>query len=191
MEIKNIVVFASGNGSNFEAIAQAIIEKKLKANIGYLVCNNPSAFVIERAKKFNIPTLIINRKDFISKEEYELFILKKIANLKIELIVLAGYMLIIGNILLAHFPNKIINIHPSILPAFKGKDAIKQAFTAGVKFTGVTTHYVDSGIDTGKIIEQRRVEITSNINLKELEEKIHNVEHSLYIYTLQKLLIKN
>ena len=187
MDIKNIIIFASGNGSNFEAIAQAIMDKKINAKIGYLVCNNPSAFVIERAKKFQIPTLIINQKDFNSKQEYEQYILNELGNIKIDFIVLAGYMLIIGNTLLALFPNKIINIHPSLLPAFKGKNAIKQAFDYGVKYTGVTTHYVDNGIDTGKIIAQRVLEITSDIDLNNLSEKIHNIEHDLYILTLQKI----
>lgn len=186
--MKKIALFASGNGTNFQAIVDAVKEGTLKAHISLLVCDRPDAYVIERAKKANIPYFAFRAKDYSGKEEYESIILEKLKEKNIEFIVLAGYMRLIGPTLLKEYEGKIVNIHPSLLPAFPGKDAIGQAFEAGVKVSGVTIHYVDEGMDTGPIIAQKAIEIDENDTRESFEEKIHAIEHELYPKVIQKLL---
>jgi phosphoribosylglycinamide formyltransferase-1 len=176
----NIAIFASGNGSNFQAIAYAIKRKELDANLVLLVCDKEGAFVLERAKKFSVKSILIKRKDFTTKEDFEKEIIKHCKQEKVDLIVLAGFMRIIGAQLLDAYKNKIINIHPALLPKFKGAYAIKDAFEAKVKTTGVTVHFVDEEMDHGPIILQKSVKIEETDTLKSLEEKIHKVEHRLY-----------
>ena len=180
---KNIAIFASGNGSNFEAIAQACAENRLNAQVTLLVCDNPNAFVIQRAKKFDIPIFEFQPKNYVSKAEYETEIVQILKKHDVDLICLAGYMRLVSDVLLNVYENKIINIHPSLLPAFKGLNAIEQAFKYGVKITGVTTHFVDKTMDGGKIIDQVAVS-TENYTLEELENRIHTAEHELYIKTI-------
>lgn len=184
----NIAVFASGSGSNFQAICDAVAEQKLQVNVALLVCDHPDAFVLERAKKIHIETLVFDPKSFRSKVDYELMIAQKLNEKKIEWIVLAGYMRIIGETLLQLFPNKIINIHPALLPSFPGAHGIKDAFDYGVKVFGITIHYVDSGIDTGKIIDQESFKVVDDMSLEEIENEIHRLEHQLYPKVLQRLL---
>lgn len=186
--IPNIAIFASGSGSNFQAIADAIQNKKLEATIALLVCDNPQAFVIERAQKLQIETFVFNPKNFSSKADYETFIAKKLLDLNIHLVVLAGYMRIIGPTLLAQFPNKIINIHPALLPSFPGAHGIKDAYEYGVKVFGVTVHFVDAGVDTGTIIDQESFKMETPMTIEEVEEKIHQIEHHIYPKVLQKIL---
>ncbi|MCL2027197.1 MAG: phosphoribosylglycinamide formyltransferase [Bacteroidales bacterium] len=184
---KKIAIFASGNGSNFEAIAQACANGRLNAEVVLLICDNPNALVIKRAEKFNIPVFKFEPKTYANKAEYETEIVQILKKQTIDLICLAGYMRLVSEVLLNEYEGKIINIHPSLLPTFKGLNAIEQAYHSGVKITGVTTHFVDKTIDGGKIIDQVSVAI-DNCELQELEEKIHAVEHELYIQTIKKLL---
>ena len=179
-------VFASGSGTNFQAIHDAIQAGNLAGEIVLVVTDKPSAFIVERAEKAGIETLAIKSAGFPSKAAYEQLILEKLRELDVEWIVLAGYMRLIGDVLLEAFPNRIINIHPSLLPAFPGKDAIGQAMEHGVKVTGVTVHYVDAGMDTGTIIAQQAVEVVEG-NREQTEERIHAVEHALYTKALQQL----
>ena len=184
---KNIAIFASGNGSNFEAIAQACAENRLNAEVVLLICDKPNAFVIKRAEKFNIPVFEFQPKNYANKAEYETEIVELLKKHGIDLICLAGYMRLVSDVLLDEYEGKIINIHPSLLPDFKGLNAIQRAFEAGVKITGVTTHFVDKTLDGGKVIDQVEVPI-ENCTLEELENRIHTAEHELYIKTLAKLL---
>ncbi|MFS0645737.1 phosphoribosylglycinamide formyltransferase [Siminovitchia sp. 179-K 8D1 HS] len=186
--MKNIAIFASGNGSNFQAIVDAIEGGKLHANLKLLVCDKPGAFVIERAKKADVPVYSFNPKQFASKTAFEEAIYEQLKKCDVDYIVLAGYMRLIGAFLLEKYPGRIINIHPSLLPAFPGKDAIAQAVSAGVKVTGVTIHFVDEGMDTGPIIAQRAVEIADGETEEEVAEKIHAIEHVFYPETLENLL---
>ena len=179
-------VFASGSGSNYQAIQNAVNSGKLNGQAALVVTDKPDAYVVERARKEGIEALIIQPSNFPSKEAYELEILKKLNEREVEWIVLAGYMRLIGNVLLNAYSNKIINIHPSLLPAFPGKDAIGQAMAHGVKLTGVTVHYVDAGMDTGPILAQQAVEVVDG-DREQTEERIHEVEHALYTKTLQQL----
>lgn len=185
--MKKIAVFASGSGSNFQALADAAKANGQSYEIVLLVCDKPGAYAIERADKVGVQSLVISPKDFASKADYEKEILQKLNESGVELIVLAGYMRLIGETLLSAFEGRIVNIHPSLLPSFPGKDAIGQAFEAKVKITGVTVHYVDEGMDTGPIIAQEAVKMDENETRESLEEKIHQVEHLLYPSVIQKL----
>lgn len=186
-EKKKIAVFASGSGSNFEAIAKACLKNRINAEIALCVCDHPGAYVTERAKRLDIPVLELHPKSFASKDEYENEILKALLHHGVEFICLAGYMRIVGDVLLKPFSGKIINIHPSLLPAFPGVDAIGQALNYGVKEFGITIHYVDQTLDGGKIISQRAIHYEGN-DREELEAIIHPQEHALYVETLNKIL---
>jgi phosphoribosylglycinamide formyltransferase 1 len=181
-----IAIFASGSGSNFQAIAESIERGELKAKVELVVTDKPGAFVATRAKNFSIPVLELAPKTFENKAAYEAKITEELQARNIEWIILAGYMRLIGETLLTAYKNRIINIHPSLLPSFPGKDAIGQAIDHGVKVTGVTVHYVDAGMDTGKIIAQGAVDIIDG-NREETEERVHQLEHALYTKTLKQL----
>jgi phosphoribosylglycinamide formyltransferase-1 len=186
--MKSIAVFASGSGSNFQAIIDAIQEGKLDVKVSLLVCDQPNAFVIERAKNAGIPSFVFQAKQYSGKEEYEKEIILELKKRDIEFVVLAGYMRLIGSVLLNEYQGRIVNIHPSLLPAFPGKDATGQAIRAGVKSSGVTIHYVDEGMDTGPIIAQESVAIEDNETSESLQTKIHAIEHKLYPAVLQALI---
>lgn len=174
-----IAVFASGNGSNFEALYQASKKGEIPAVISVLICDKPQAFVIERAKKFGISTHILEPKTFTSKEQYEQRIIEILEQNDIELICLAGYMRIVGKTLLNKYEGRILNIHPALLPSFKGANAIEDAFHFGVKVFGVTVHLIDDTIDGGTIVAQRSFEYYGD-NIDEVEQKIHAIEHKLF-----------
>ena len=188
MSVKHkIAIFASGYGSNFEAITRAAQSGELECEVVLLVCDKPSARVIELARELGVRSFVFSAKDFSSKEEYEAQIVEELQAAEVELVCLAGYMRLVGETLLGAYEGKIINIHPSLLPAFKGKDAIQQAFEYGVKVYGCTIHYVDSSLDGGKIIAQSAIAYDGH-DIEELEQKIHSVEHTLYINTIRELL---
>lgn len=184
---RRLAVFASGSGSNFEAIAAACAEERLQAEVVVLVCDKQGAYAIERAAKFNIPTLVLHPKEFDSKRDYEKAIADRLDELEVELVCLAGYMRIVGDELLGRYGGRIINIHPALLPAFKGAHAIKDAFDYGVKVYGVTIHLVDNTIDGGKIISQVAVPYTGG-DIDELEGLIHKAEHKLYVETIEQII---
>ncbi len=188
--MKKIAVFASGNGSNFQSIADAARTGSLDAEISLVVCDRPGAYVIERAKKEGFELFSFSAKDYETKAAFESEIVKHLQERDVEWIVLAGYMRLIGDTLLQAYPERIINIHPSLLPSFPGKDAIGQAFDAGVKVTGVTIHYVDEGMDTGPIIAQRAVEIKESDSKEELQKRIQETEHELYPQVLNSILFE-
>lgn len=188
--MRKIAVFASGNGSNFQAIIDVVQTGELKADIALLVCDKPGAFAIERANAARIPTFSFNPKEFSSKEAYEKVITEQLTSYGVEFIVLAGYMRLVGPTLLGAYSGRIINIHPSLLPAFPGKDAIGQALAAKAKWSGVTIHYVDEGMDTGPIIVQERIRISEKETRESLQKKIQSIEHKLYPSILQMLLTR-
>ncbi|MBO0412588.1 phosphoribosylglycinamide formyltransferase [Enterococcus hulanensis] len=183
-----IAVLASGNGSNFEVIAQAVKDKEIPADLVLLFSDHHDAYVLERGKKFGVPCESFELKEFSDKKSYEAALLALLKKYDVELVVLAGYMRIIGKDLLTEFPNRIVNIHPALLPNFPGLHGIKDAYEAGVKETGVTIHYVDSGVDTGPIIAQGKVQVSENDSLSDLETKIHQVEHQLYPQVLADIV---
>lgn len=183
-----IAVFASGNGSNFEAIAKNINQGEIEGAIVLVFSDRTDAYVLERAKSLQIPVRSFSPKQFANKVEYEREILKELEAKEVELLVLAGYMRLIGPTLLNAYPNRILNIHPALLPEFPGLHGIRDAFEAGVKQTGVTVHYVDNGVDTGPILAQKRVNIEENETLASLELKIHQAEHQLYPEVVQEVI---
>ena len=185
--MKTIAVFASGNGSNFEALAAACADGRIAARIALMVCDKPGAFVNERAARYGIPTFTFNPKEYPSKADYEREIVRRLRAERVELICLAGYMRIVGDVLLEAYGGRIVNIHPSLLPAFRGAHAIEQALEYGVKVFGVTIHYVDATLDGGKIVSQRAFGYDGD-DIAELEARIHAVEYPLYIETINKLL---
>lgn len=185
-----IAVLASGNGSNFAAIVDFFQKEKLSVEIALVFSDKKNAFVLERAKKVGVATYQFSPQDFSDKKMYEKSLLELLQQEKIDLVVLAGYMRIIGPQLLAAFPKKIINIHPSLLPAFPGLHGIKDAYDYGVKVTGVTVHYIDDGVDTGPIIAQVPVLITTDDDLTSLETKIHQAEHQLYPAVLKEIVLE-
>lgn len=181
-------IFASGSGSNFQAIMET---ENLGCHIGLLVCDQPHALVLDKADDLNVPTFTFNASNYDSKAAYERDIKEQLEVHEIDWIFLAGYMRIIGQTLLKAYEGRIVNIHPSLLPSFPGKDAIGQAFRAKVETTGVTIHYVDEGMDTGPIIYQERVVIHPNDTQSDLEKRIHKVEHRIYPNVIRELCQSN
>jgi phosphoribosylglycinamide formyltransferase-1 len=181
----NIAIFASGTGSNFQAIVRAVKQKKLSCRIKLLVCDNPQAKVIEKAKIAGVEAFVIERSAFADKQGFEGAIIARLKEDRIELIVLAGFMRLLSAEFVRAFRNRIINIHPALLPAFKGSHGIADAFTYGAKLTGITVHFVDEHMDHGPIILQEAVTIKENDTLASLEARIHRLEHALYPKAIQ------
>lgn len=182
----NIAVFASGNGSNFENIVEAIQNDSLHdVTCQLLVVDKEHAYAIERAKKLHIPWIYVNPKAFANKAEYEICILEKLQEYQVDLIVLAGYMRFIGEVLLTNYPQRIINLHPAYLPNFPGAHSIQDAFAAKASFTGVTVHFVDEGVDTGEIIHQEKITIDPSWTLEVLEEHVHAMEYDMFPRVIQ------
>lgn len=183
-----LAVFASGHGTNFDAILDAIQTQSLSCQIVRLVVDKANAGALAIAEAHNIPTLVVNYKAAGSREVVEQEIITQLKDDGVQGILLAGYMRIITPKLLQAFPQKIVNIHPALLPSFPGTHGIEDAFNYGVKVTGVTVHFVDEGTDTGQIIDQQAVRVTNDDTLASLETKIHDVEHHLYPAVLAQLL---
>lgn len=176
----NFAVFASGKGTNLQAIIRAVKKRKINADLVLVLSDNKGAYALKRAKRAKIKTVVVDPKPFSSREDYDLEIVRILEQEKIDFIVLAGFMRIITSALIGCFPNKIFNIHPALLPSFKGTHGIGEAFGYGVKVTGVTVHFVDEKMDNGPIILQDIVKIKEDDTLETLEAKIHKVEHKIY-----------
>ena len=189
MKRVRLAVFASGSGSNYEAIAEACADGRLDAEIVLLVCDKPGAKVLERAKRFGTESFAFNPKDYESKSAYETLLVRMLQERGVDFVCLAGYMRIVGPTLLGAFEQRIVNIHPSLLPSFKGAHAIQDAVDYGVKIFGVTTHFVDETLDGGRIIDQGAV-VYEGSDIEELTNLIHNIEHKLYVKTINKLINK-
>lgn len=181
-----IAVFASGSGSNFSAIEKACRDGEMNAEVVLMVTNKPEAYVVERANQAGISVASFTPNAFDTREAYEEAILHALREADAEWLILAGYMRLVGDTLLTAYPSRIVNIHPSLLPSFPGKDAVEQAIEHGVKVTGVTVHLVDEGMDTGPILAQRAIDVIDG-DAEKTAEAIHAIEHSLYKETLNKL----
>lgn len=173
-------VLISGNGSNLQAIIDACESGKIPAKVAVVISNNPDAFGLKRAKRHKIPAVAIDHRAFADRNTYELEIVKVLQQHGVELVCLAGYMRIVGEVLLQHYRGKMINIHPSLLPAFPGLHAQRQALEHGVLITGCTVHYVDEGCDTGPIIIQSAVPIKEKDDEVVLSDRILQQEHQIY-----------
>ena len=177
---KKIAVFASGFGSNLQALIDFNTDGDLGGDIVFVFSNDSKAFALKRAKKHKIRAESIDPSGFVNRQDFEVEILKILKEEKIDLIVLAGYMFLLTPLLIGEYKDRILNIHPALLPSFKGTHGIKDAFEYGVKISGVTVHFVDSELDNGPIIMQVPVFIGQDETMEKFEEKIHKVEHKIY-----------
>ena len=183
-------VLASGNGSNFEYIIKSIKNNQLNAEISILIVNNPDCLAIKKAIKYKIPFVIINHRDCQTRLEHDMLVLKKLEDLSVELIVMAGWMRIVGEELINRFKNRLINIHPSLLPSFKGIDAIQQAIDQKVTITGCTVHYVQKEVDSGSIIIQAAVPLKEKDSIETLKKRIQDMEHIILPLAIAKVAIE-
>ena len=178
-------VLISGSGSNLQALIDNIEKGKLKAVILIVISNNPQAFGIARAKKHGLPVAVLRHEDFKNREEYDAEVMKILKSNKVDLVVLAGFMRLLTPAFLNSFPQKIINIHPALLPSFPGTHGQKNAFNYGVKFSGCTVHFVDEGVDTGPIIIQSVVPVLQDDTEETLSARILKEEHRIYPQAIQ------
>ena len=185
-----VAVFCSGYGSNFQAILDAVKRRRLKAEIALMVCDNPKAYAIRRAAKAGVPSVVLSPRLFASRADYEKFIAQILKNQKIDLVALAGFMRIFTPYFIHAYRGKILNVHPSLLPAFKGAHAIRDAYEAGVKETGASVHVVTLALDAGPVLAQVKVKRKKSDTLKSLEKRIHLAEHRLYPVAIQKFISK-
>lgn len=176
----NLGVLISGRGSNLQAIIDACEGGKIPAKVAVVISNDPEAGGLERAKKHNIPAMVIDNRKFKDKNTYELEIVKVLKEHQIQLVCLAGYIRIVGPVLLEHYEGKMVNIHPSLLPSFPGLHAQRQALDHGVLITGCTVHFVDEGCDTGPIIIQSAVPVKEDDTEETLAARILEQEHLIY-----------
>lgn len=188
MGLKRFAIFASGSGSNFEAIILSIENKSLRAQCVGLIVDKENAFVIQRAINHSVPVFLCLRKNYESKEIMEKAILMQLQLWDIDYIICAGYMRIIGPTLLNNYKQRIINIHPSLLPKYRGVDALGQALANHDTRLGITVHFVDEGIDTGSIIKQLEFVVGKDESRETIEAKLHTLEHQFYPNILKELL---
>ena len=180
LNVFKLAVLVSGRGSNLQAIIDSIEREELNAHISIVISSTRDAMALKRAEKHGIKTIFIDPTAYLNSKEYDKVLIEKLKEFSIDLICLAGYMRILGEEVIQTFKEKIINIHPSLLPAFPGLNAQKQAIVHGVKFSGCTVHFVDSGVDSGPIILQTVVPVYDNDDEKSLSKRILEQEHYLY-----------
>lgn len=181
----NIGVLVSGSGSNLQAIIDAVEAGSLKCAIKVVISNRPGAFAVDRAKKHNTPVEIITRDEFPEREAYDAEMARRLKAHGVGLVVMAGFMRLITDEMLGAFPMRIINIHPSLLPAFPGLDVQKKAIEHGVRFSGCTVHFVDAGLDSGPIIIQAVVPVKDSDTTESLSKRILAEEHRIYPIAIQ------
>lgn len=180
-------VLVSGVGSNLQAILDAISAGTLNAQVKVVIANRPGALALERARAAGVPALTIPHKDFASREAFDRALVFALREANVNWVVLAGFMRVLTPEFLGAFQGRIINIHPSLLPSFPGVEATKQALDYGVKLTGCTVHFVDQGVDSGKIIAQRAVPVEPGDDLTSLGARVHAAEHELFVHVLREI----
>ncbi len=178
-------VLASGGGTNLQSIIDQCQAGQIDAEIALVLCNNPDAGALQRAAKADLPQLCINHRDFAKRQDFDQAVVAALQEAGVELVVLAGFMRIISDDFLAAFPQRVINIHPALLPAFPGLNVQQQAIDYGARFSGCTVHFVDSGVDTGPIICQAVVPILPNDDAQTLAARILEQEHKIYPQAIQ------
>lgn len=176
----NIAILCSGNGSNLQAIIDKVGSGHIPAKIAVVVSDNAKAFALERARKAGIYTVVIDKKDFSSREDFDRKMSEILKKNGVDLVVLAGFMRLLSPYFIKEYKNRIINVHPAMLPSFKGASGVKDALKHGAKMTGVTIHFVDEDLDNGPIISQAAVEIKDSDTEESLLERVHKEEHRLY-----------
>ncbi len=172
-------IMASGNGTNFEVIAQAIADGKINAQIQVLIYNNPGAKAAARAEKWGVETVLLNHRDYKNREKFDNQIVQILQHYDVQFVVMAGWMRLVTQVLIDAFPNRMINIHPSLLPSFKGVQAVEQALAAKVKITGCTVHLVSLEVDSGEILIQSAVPVLPDDTSETLHGRIQVQEHRI------------
>ena len=176
----NLAVLASGYGSNLQAIIDAIKKGRIKAKLTLVISDREDAFALKRAHKAEIRALFLDPVQFKAQEAFDAALINALDEAKIDLVVLAGFMRILSPAVIRRYDRRILNVHPSLLPAFKGARAIRDAFDYGVKVTGVTVHFVEDKLDSGPIIFQEPLPVRPKETFEALEARIHQLEHKLY-----------
>ena len=184
-DLLKLGILISGNGSNLQSIIDYIEKGSLKATIKIVISNNPDAYGLTRAKKHGIPVVILKNGDFINKEDFDLELINILKNNSVDLVILAGFMRVLTPTFLKAFTQKIMNIHPALLPSFPGIHGQKQALEYGVKLSGCTVHFVDEGVDTGPIIIQSAVQVFDDDTEETLAARILKEEHRIYPLAIQ------
>ena len=187
-QLSPLAVLVSGNGSNLQAIINRIETGELKARINCVISNSPDAFALQRADKHGISTVVHENRLFSDRRQYDAALVEILKKFNVKLVVMAGFMRILTDVMLDAFPSAIINIHPSLLPAFPGLNPQKQALDYGVRFTGCTVHFVNYETDNGPIILQAAVPVTPDDTVTTLSERILKAEHKIYPEAI-KLLV--
>lgn len=183
-----IGVLVSGRGSNLQAIINAMEMGCLTADIAIVISDQPGVYALERAAKHGIPTAVIERKGYSSREHFEAMLRDMLTEYNVDIVALAGFMRILSSSFITNYPQRIVNIHPALLPAFTGLHAQAQALAYGVKLSGCTVHFVDDGMDTGPIILQEAVPVLDNDTEETLAARIVEAEHRIYPAALQLLV---
>src|SRR3989338_4520518 len=176
----NFAVFCSGQGTNLQAIIDAAKKNRIKAKLALVVCDNPRAYALKRARRAGIEAAIVDPKRFPAREKLEAEIIRNLDKKGIRLIALAGFMRVLSDRFVSKYRNRILNIHPALLPSFKGAHAIRDTLRCGVKVTGPTVHFVTEDVDSGPIILQEACGIKEDDNEKSLLARVHKLEHSIY-----------
>ena len=185
----NFAVFASGNGSNLQAIIDALGQGAIKGSLGLVLSDKADAYALTRARQAGVAHVVfLDPRDFASRTAFDAAVVEILQEKKIELVVLAGFMRILSPVLVRAYAGRIINIHPALLPAFKGAHAIRDALAAGVPITGVTVHFVDEEVDHGPVIAQVSVPVLAGDTLASLAARIHAAEHVLYPDVINRVL---
>ena len=189
--MKKIAVMVSGSGSNLEAIVKACHEKNIYGEIVYVISNNPDAYGIERAKKYNIPVKIIDHKSYTDRDDFDDALKEFLDNLEIDFIILAGFMRILGKNITEKFYGKMINLHPSLLPLYPGLNTHTQALNNKDDYHGISIHFVSAELDAGPLIAQGKISVKADDDLEKLVSKIHKVEHDLLPKVINELCMNN
>lgn len=178
--MKRLAVFASGSGTNLQAIIRAVRQGKIKAKIVLVVSDRRKAYALTRARRVKIPVLYLPVKGFRSRTAYDKEVVRHLRKHKVDYVVLAGFMRLISPYFVRQYRHRILNLHPALLPSFKGTEGIKDALDYGVKITGPTVHFVDEKLDHGPIILQAAVKVEDSDTEETLAKKIHREEHRIY-----------
>lgn len=184
-KIVDIGVLVSGSGSNFQSIIDQIEKGNLDASIKVVISNNPDAYALERAKKHNIPAVVIDHNIFNDRQEFDQKMIDVLNSYSVELVIMAGFMRILTPLFIKAFPMRIMNIHPAILPSFQGIHAQERAFDYGVKFSGCSVHFADEGVDTGPVIIQSVVPVYNDDTAETLQQRILKEEHRIFPQAIQ------
>jgi len=186
MKAKTILgILVSGSGSNLQSIIDNIEQGKLDATIGVIISNRADAYALERARRHHIPAVVVEHETFSSRVDCDLKMIEILRSYSVELVVMAGFMRILTETFLNAFPMKILNIHPALLPSFQGLHGQERAFDYGVKFSGCTVHFADTGVDTGPIIMQAVVPVYDDDTADSLQQRILKEEHRIYPQAIQ------